>query len=157
MDQYIKLDDALNASQIAYIEYLRLGNSACKCGEAEEIPVVFKRDLESLPTVSLPEQTQWILTTDYLPEEDGKYLVVIYACGIAWVNLVSFAANLEKVDQDDFEGDHRPGFYSYDPEFGYFERDLNSIVCWMPVPTVPEHLVADWYAARNAEEESNDG
>ena len=40
------------------------------------------------------------------------------------------------VDEYDFPNEHRPGWYEYDDEYGYIER--NDITHWMPLPNLPE-------------------
>ena len=79
---------------------------------------------------------EWISVKDRLPSVDGDYLVTIkfkvlknYGIGI-----MGYAKNLYKVDEYDFHNKKRPGWYSYDSEYGYYEN--NDVVAWMELPEV---------------------
>lgn len=47
--EYIEREAALNASKIVYIECIEVDGGGYEDGRAEDIPVVFKKDIESLP------------------------------------------------------------------------------------------------------------
>ena len=53
MDDYIKRSDALNASKIVYIECLYLDDEEYEEAEADDIPVVFRRDIEAIPAADV--------------------------------------------------------------------------------------------------------
>lgn len=53
MDEYIKRSDALNASKIVYIEYIEIDGDGEEDGNADDIPVVFKRDIEAIPAADV--------------------------------------------------------------------------------------------------------
>lgn len=78
----------------------------------------------------------WINVKDGLPNENGSYLVVYKAFQYAFVDVKRFAKDLYSVDEYDFPNEHRPGWYEYDDEYGYIER--NDITHWMPLPNLPE-------------------
>lgn len=82
------------------------------------------------------EAMSWINVKDGLPNENGSYLVVYKAFQYALVDVKRFAKDLYSVDEYDFPNEHRPGWYEYDDEYGYIER--NDITHWMPLPNLPE-------------------
>lgn len=82
------------------------------------------------------EAMSWINVKDGLPNENGSYLVVYKAFQYAFVDVKRFAKDLYSVDEYDFPNEHRPGWYEYDDEYGYIER--NDITHWMPLPNLPE-------------------
>ena len=82
------------------------------------------------------EAMGWINVKDGLPNENGSYLVVYKAFQYAFVDVKRFAKDLYSVDEYDFPNEHRPGWYEYDDEYGYIER--NDITHWMPLPNLPE-------------------
>ena len=53
MDEYIKRSDALNASKIVYIECIYLDEEEYEEGESDDIPVVFRRDIEAIPAADV--------------------------------------------------------------------------------------------------------
>ena len=82
------------------------------------------------------EAMSWINVKDGLPNKNGSYLVVYKAFQYAFVDVKRFAKDLYSVDEYDFPNEHRPGWYEYDDEYGYIER--NDITHWMPLPNLPE-------------------
>jgi len=52
-DEYIRKADALDASKITYIECLYEDAEGYIEGKADEIPVVFKRDIEAIPAADV--------------------------------------------------------------------------------------------------------
>ena len=81
----------------------------------------------------------WISVKDHLPEKDCRLIVAIDLKTIPRsyiIDVAYFATNLEDIDQFDFEGRNRPGFYKLDSEWGYVEK-LN-ITHWMPLPGLPK-------------------
>jgi len=68
MDDYIKRKDALNASRIVYIECLEMDNEDFIEAEADDIPVVFKRDIASIPSADVVEvkHGKWIYPSDII-------------------------------------------------------------------------------------------
>ena len=79
---------------------------------------------------------EWISVKDKLPKTNGKYLCVCDNCGTSFIIIVNFATNLFKVDEYDFAGKRRRGWYGYDGEWGYYESD--DITHWMPLPELPK-------------------
>ena len=78
----------------------------------------------------------WISVKDRLPGEDGRYLVYnMFYCN-AVVTIASFSTCLENEDEYDFDGEKRPGWFSYDDEYGYYE--INGVTHWMPLPEPPK-------------------
>ena len=59
---YISRKAALNASKIVYIEYIEVDGDGYEDGNADEIPVVFKRDIEAIPAADVVEvrHASWI-------------------------------------------------------------------------------------------------
>ena len=62
MDDYIKRTDALNASKIVYIEYISVDDEGFEDGDADDIPCVFKEDIEKIPAADVRENVHgaWI-------------------------------------------------------------------------------------------------
>lgn len=78
---------------------------------------------------------KWISVSDKLPDEDCKCLV--YKSAIAQgIITASFTHNLESIDEYDFSGEKRAGFFYYDSEYGYCE--MLHITHWMPLPEPPK-------------------
>lgn len=77
------------------------------------------------------EQTRWIPVGERLPEKDGEYLVTVSSfCGEI-VFKCSFAMDLHKVDEYNFQ-EHKCGFYGIDSEWGSYEID--NVIAWVPSP-----------------------
>lgn len=53
--EYIEREAALNASKIVYIEYIEVDNEGYEDGNADVIPVVFKKDIEAIPAADVVE------------------------------------------------------------------------------------------------------
>lgn len=53
--EYIEREAALNASKIVYIEYIEVDGEGYEDGNADNIPVVFKKDIEALPAADVVE------------------------------------------------------------------------------------------------------
>lgn len=76
-----------------------------------------------------------------LPEEDGDYLVCkaykdFYDKTCYIRKVCSYSTCLENVDVYDFEGVHRPGWFAFDIEVGYYEHP--DVTHWMPLPDPPK-------------------
>lgn len=74
------------------------------------------------------------------PTEGGRYLC-IQLCFLdkhPYCDILSYSKNLSKLDSSDFRGQKRPGWYTYDGEWGYFEEE--HVTHWMPLPDLPEEL-----------------
>ena len=80
-------------------------------------------------------ENKWISVNDRLPDENGRYLCYCGESFIKTTDIYSFAKNLKKVDKYDFR-DKKAGWYSYDSEWGYFER--SGVTHWMPLPEPPK-------------------
>ena len=81
---------------------------------------------------------EWITVKDKLPDKDGVYLCcwsVSYS-DKPCIGIYSFAKKLRKVDKYDFQGINRAGWYDYDSEVGYWEK--NGVTHWMPLPELPK-------------------
>lgn len=91
---------------------------------------------DALELLKEQEAMNWINVKDGLPNENGSYLVVYKAFQYAFIGVKRFAKDLYSVDEYDFPNEHRPGWYEYDDEYGYIER--NDITHWMPLPNLPE-------------------
>lgn len=77
------------------------------------------------------EQTRWIPVSEGFPKKDGEYLVTASSfCGKI-VFKCSFAMDLHKVDEYNFQ-EHKCGFYGIDSEWGSYEID--NVIAWMPSP-----------------------
>ena len=48
------------------------------------------------------------------------------------MRVLSWANNLEEVDEFDFYNEKHGGWYELDSEWGYCER--NGVIAWMPLP-----------------------
>lgn len=62
MTDYIDRESALNASKIVYIEYIELDGEGYEDGNADDIPVVFKKDIEAIPAADVKPvvRGEWI-------------------------------------------------------------------------------------------------
>ena len=81
-------------------------------------------------------ENKWIPVAERLPA-DGLASVLV-CCGSPYrpyYDIARFAICLEDVDEFDFEGQKRSGFYSYDREYGYYE--MSDVTHWMPLPEPP--------------------
>ena len=70
------------------------------------------------------------------PKDNGPYLTTVkMRVGkntVRYVKILYFADNLEKIDEFDFEGKARPGWFSYDSGHGHCEWD--NVIGWMELP-----------------------
>lgn len=83
-------------------------------------------------------EVKWISVNDKLPKDDDKRYLVSYelmSCG-TWIAIAWYSQNLESVDEYDFEGEKRGGWYDYDNEYGHFE--VSGVHHWMPLPEPPK-------------------
>lgn len=78
-------------------------------------------------------ENKWISVKSKLPEKDGMYLCVK---DFKYIDVQSYAKNLEKVDKYDFYKRKCDGWYFYDSEYGYIET--GRVTHWMPLPELPE-------------------
>lgn len=74
------------------------------------------------------------------PEKDGRYFVAERTSFFSkppeyYRGIATFACNLEEVDEYDFRGRRRAGWYDYDSEYGHYE--LERVAYWMPLPKLP--------------------
>ena len=95
--------------------------------------------IEQIKTQPTIEQPQWISCEERLPEEDGKYLVLvkrIYGEMEYYHNVLSYALCLENVDEYVFAGRKHGGWYDYDSEVGSYE--CPNVAYWMPLPDAPK-------------------
>lgn len=83
--------------------------------------------------------SEWISVEDALPEQDGEYLAYEkyqFLSDKGYMCIRSFSHNLENIDEYDFYGEEREGWYNFDNEYGYFETD--GVTHWMPLPQPPK-------------------
>lgn len=100
----------------------------------EELSAKYDMALTDLVKQTKP---RWIPVTERLPEdENARYLVASDLMSGLWVSICYFARNLEAVDEYDFAGKHRSGFYFSDDEYSYIEKD--NVRYWMPLPEPPK-------------------
>ena len=81
---------------------------------------------------------EWISVKEKLPDKDGDYLCyrkLFHGSGMA---VYSFALNLKKIDEYDFYGEKRCGWYDYDSDYGYY--DIEDVTYWMPLPEEPINI-----------------
>ena len=79
---------------------------------------------------------EWISVKERLPKKNGEYLCYRTDGFGKCMSICSFTKNLSKVDEYDFEGKNRAGFYSYSGEWGFIE--LGDVSYWMPLPDAPQ-------------------
>jgi hypothetical protein len=86
----------------------------------------------------MKQMNEWISTKDRLPDnEKKKYLCVIKGwSNYSYIQICSFTANLESVDEFDLRGRNYAGWYDYDSEWGYGE--MTGVTHWMELPDLPE-------------------
>lgn len=73
---------------------------------------------------------------DGLPDENGSYLVIHYFMGnYLPISIASFANNLKEVDE---QLEKKPGWYTYDDEYGYCESLF--VRYWAELPELPEEV-----------------
>ena len=77
--------------------------------------------------------SEWISVKEGLPDLNGKYLVTIEYTDRRVVQIVSYAKNLSKIDEYDFQGDTGDGWYLYDGEYGYYT--VNDVIAWQSLPS----------------------
>lgn len=105
--------------------------------QVETVMNQFVDFIEEAPTVD-----RWISVKDRLPSADGHYLTYC----ISYCDVVSFSTCLEDVDDYDFDGKKRPGWFGYDDEYGYYEN--TGVTHWMPLPELPKENDTDGNSKR---------
>ena len=80
----------------------------------------------------------WIKTSDRLPTENGDYLIAQQIFDYIIYDVVHWAKNLHEVDEYDFTDEqyNRSGFYDFDSEWGYLERE--NVLAWKPIESYTE-------------------
>ncbi len=78
---------------------------------------------------------KWINYEKERPKKNGEYMVVKSFSGYRKIDVVRYALDLTKVDDYTFTK-HRPGWYEWDDEYGYYER--RNITHWSELPPLPE-------------------
>ena len=85
----------------------------------------------------------WISVEERLPQDGQKVLCLqdrkYYGIGMTY-RILTYAENLEDVDDADFARERRSGWYYYDSEYGNCEA--TDIVYWMPLPQPPRKAEA---------------
>lgn len=79
---------------------------------------------------------EWISVKERLPEAEGDYLVCSEFADIRSLKIMTFALNLESVDEYCFAGEKRPGWWDFDGETGNYE--WSHVTHWMPLPELPK-------------------
>ena len=75
-------------------------------------------------------------TSAKTPPEPGRYLTICKGVIPPDIHdVLSYTNNLKSVDRYAF-GAKKPGWYSYDSEWGYYEVD--NVEYWMPLPEPPK-------------------
>ncbi len=117
-------------------------DSIDKTAKAQQrcVTLMLAQAADAIEVLSKMETTtpRWISVEERLPEdEDARYLVAsdFMSYGL-WVSICYFTHNLESVDEYDFVGERRSGFYFYDSEYGHIEKD--DVRYWMPLPEPPK-------------------
>lgn len=77
----------------------------------------------------------WHSAKEDPPEENGRYLVYYRPFGNGVTQVLTYTLDLGEACPIDFEGDHRPGWYEYDSEWGFVE--CNNVIYWAEVPKAP--------------------
>ena len=90
---------------------------------------------------TLKQQSKWISVSEKVPENNGTYLVTLKYFNHNSIDIMSYAENLSKIDEFDFCGVNRAGWYDYDSECGYYEVDR--VIAWMPLPSMYEEKEND--------------
>ena len=90
--------------------------------------------IKAIPAEDVAPAKKWIPVSERLPEEKCKCLVYKKYTGLS--ALVSFTNDLESIDEYDFQGQKRWGFFYYDSEYGYCES--LGVTHWMPLPEPPK-------------------
>lgn len=97
------------------------------------LPVVFDLVNEQKAVKAEP---RWISVKERLPETEGDYLVCSEFADIRSLKIMTFALNLESVDEYCFAGEKRPGWWDFDGETGNYE--WSHVTHWMPMPEPPK-------------------
>ena len=78
---------------------------------------------------------EWFDAKTNPPTEEGRYLCITKGCIVRSYEVLSYSTYLESVNEYDFQGEQRPGWYEYDSEWGYYE--FPDVEYWMPLPEPP--------------------
>lgn len=78
---------------------------------------------------------KWINYEKERPKKNGEYMVVKSFFDHRTIDVVRYAIDLKKVDDYTFTK-HRPGWYEWDDEYGYYEP--TNITHWSELPPLPE-------------------
>lgn len=115
----------------------RGGAKCTNCPYCMDSPCVETLNSDAFVLLKEPIATSWINVKDRFPNKNGSYLVVYNVFQrYTLMDVKRFAKDLYSVDKYAFPNEHRPGWYEYDNEYGYIER--NDITHWMPLPKLPK-------------------
>lgn len=79
---------------------------------------------------------QWHDIKIEMPKKDGQYLCAVNGIGsYKYIEICSYANNLESVDYYNFYNKKRVGWYNYDSEWGYVEN--SGVTHWAELPELP--------------------
>lgn len=97
--------------------------------EANEALKKFQTTVAKIP--------HWTPVTERLPKADDKRFLVCAKRfnGEPYVHICYHAKNLHEFDEYDFPNENRPGWYFYDSEYGWVEKE--DVTHWMPLPNPP--------------------
>lgn len=103
MKDYIERDDALNASKIVYIEYIELDYDGYEEADADNIPIVLKKDIEAIPAADVKPVVygRWIKITNDLASCSvcGDYISFAINCGYNYCP--NCGADMKTVSEED--------------------------------------------------------
>jgi hypothetical protein len=80
---------------------------------------------------------EWVSINDEKKPEDGEEcLVYIKGNYVSYYKLATYSKNLYYESEYDFYDKHRPGFFGYDSEWGFYE--VTGFTHWMSLPDAPK-------------------
>lgn len=81
---------------------------------------------------------RWIPVEERLPEDNDKRFLVCAKRfdGEPYMHICYHAKKLHEFDEYDFPTENRPGWYFYDSEYGWIEKE--DVTHWMPLPEPPK-------------------
>ena len=135
MDDYIKREDAI-AHPFANGKYDKEHADPAFIRGCE----TYREWLEQLPVFCLP-CIEWHEAANDPPQQNGRYLVVYGVTGN--IETLSYALNLEEIDDWEFANETHPGWFSLDVEYGYFEVTADRVKWWAELPEKPTKEVQE--------------
>lgn len=112
---------------------------ACSCGgdqmKCDFYPEIREKATKELAGSNSLGEKFWHDAKQDPPKENGIYLAYYSPFGNGMAQVLTYALDLGEACPIDFEGEHRPGWYEYDSEWGYIES--NNVLYWADIPTTP--------------------